>query len=103
MHYNNAAQTIQTPKLKEAHSEDIILASIEDQGKIKSEKVILKSIHGETKPLKIKFAKTIKPQTLFCSFHHAKSHINYIFGDECDINTKTALFKSLEVEVIEVP
>jgi len=58
--------------------------------------------YRETKPLNIKFVKTIKIQTLFCTFHHAKSHINYIFGDESDINTKTALFKSLEVEVIAV-
>lgn len=102
IHYNNAAQTIQSPKLQEKHSEDVLLASIEDQENIKSERVILKTIHGETKPLKIKFVKTIKPKTLFCSFHHAKSHINYIFGDESDVNTKTALFKSLEVELVEV-
>ncbi len=102
IHYNNAAQTKETEKLFEKHSEDTILASIEDKDKIKSEKVILKTIHGETKPLSIKFVKTIKPQTLFCSFHHAKSHMNYIFGDESDVNTKTALFKSLEVSVVEV-
>jgi len=102
IHYNNAAQTIQTPKLKEKHNEDVILASIEDKDKIKTDKVILKTNHGETKPLNVKFVKTIKTQTLFCTFHHAKSHINYIFGDESDVNTKTALFKSLEVEVIAV-
>jgi formate dehydrogenase major subunit len=62
--------------------------------------VILKTQHGETNPLKIKFSKTIKKGTLFSSFHHAKSHINYIFGDESDVNTKTALFKSVEVEVV---
>ena len=101
IHYNNAAQTIQTPKLKEKHPEDVLLASIEDKEHINSEYVILKTIHGQTNPLKIKFVKTIKPKTLFCSFHHAKSHINYIFGDECDVNTKTALFKSLEVELVE--
>ena len=102
IHYNNASQTIQTPKLKEKHSEDVILACIDDKDKIKGDKVILKTIHGQTKPLSIKFVKTIKPQTLFCTFHHAKSHINYIFGDESDVNTKTALFKSLEVEVIVI-
>ncbi len=102
IHYNNASQTIRTPKLKEKHDEDTILASIDDQDKIKGDKVILKTKYGQTKPLSIKFVKTIKPQTLFCTFHHAKSHINYIFGDESDVNTKTALFKSLEVEVIVV-
>ena len=101
IHYNNSAQTIHTQKLKEKHSEDVILASLEDKYLFKSEYVILKTQHGETNPLKVKFVKTIKTKTLFCSFHHAKSHINYIFGDESDVNTKTALFKSLEVEVIE--
>jgi len=102
IHYNNAAQTIQTPKLQMKHPEDVLLVSIEDQDIIKSEKVILKTKHGKTNPLKVKFVKTVKPKTLFCSFHHAKSHINYIFGDESDVNTKTALFKSLEVEIEEV-
>jgi len=102
IHYNNAAQTIQTEKLKEKHSEDTILACIEDRDKIKSDRVILKTIYGETQPLPIKFVKTVKPKTLFTTFHHAKSHLNSIFGDESDVNTKTALFKSLEVDIIEV-
>ena len=100
IHYNNAAQTIQSPKLLEKHSEDILLASIEDKDKFSSEKVILKTQYGETNPLTVKFVKTIKTQTLFSSFHHEKSHINYLFGDESDVNTKTALFKSVEVKVI---
>jgi len=100
IHYNNAAQTIQSPKLLEKHSEDILLASIEDKDKFSSEKVILKTQYGETNPLTVKFVKTIKTQTLFSSFHHEKSHINYLFGDESDVNTKTALFKSAEVKVI---
>ena len=101
IHYNNSAQTIHTKRLEEKHSEDTILASIEDRYLFKSDQVILKTKYGQTNPLKVKFVKTIKTKTLFCSFHHAKSHINYIFGDESDINTKTALFKSVEVEVIE--
>ncbi|MEA3383720.1 MAG: molybdopterin-dependent oxidoreductase [Campylobacterota bacterium] len=102
IHYNNAAQTNKTPKLLEKHSEDLLLVSIEDKDKITTPQVILKTIHGETAPLTVKFVKTVKPKTLFTSFHHAKSHINYIFGDESDVNTKTALFKSLEVQVIPV-
>ncbi len=102
IHYNNAAQTIHTPRLKEKHSEDTILASIEDKHLFTTKQVVLKTQYGQTNPLKIKFVKTIKTQTLFCSFHHAKSHINYIFGDESDVNTKTALFKSIEVEVLAV-
>jgi len=39
---------------------------------------------------------------MFCTFHHAASNINYIFGDECDELIKTARFKSVEVEVIPV-
>jgi len=89
-------------RLKELHSEDILLVSKEDQDKFSSEYVILKTIHGETNPLKVKFSKTIKPQTLFVSFHHAKSHINYLFGDESDINTKTAKFKSVEVTIEQI-
>jgi len=101
MHYNNAAQTIQTPRLKELHGEDILLVSKEDKEFFKGlSHVVLKSPHGQTNPLKIKISKTIKPKTMFVSFHHAKSHINYIFGDESDVNTKTALFKSVEVEVV---
>jgi formate dehydrogenase major subunit len=101
IHYNNAAQTIQTPRLKELHSEDVLLVSKEDEEFFKDKThVILKTKHGQTQPLKVKISKTIKPQTMFSSFHHAKSHINYIFGDESDVNTKTALFKSLEVEVV---
>jgi formate dehydrogenase major subunit len=102
IHYNNAAQTMQTEKLKEKHSEDTILACIDDKDTINGEKVILKTIHGQTKPLSIKFVKTIKTGTLFCTFHHAASHMNYIFGDESDVNTKTARFKSLEVEIIVI-
>ncbi|MEA2051158.1 MAG: molybdopterin-dependent oxidoreductase [Campylobacterota bacterium] len=102
IHYNNAAQTNKTAKLQEKHSEDILLVSVEDKDKIKTPQVILKTIHGQTNPLTVKFVKTVKPKTMFTSFHHAKSNINYIFGDESDVNTKTALFKSLEVEVVEV-
>ncbi len=102
IHYNNSAQTIHTKRLKEKHEEDVILACIDDKLLFSTERVILKTEHGKTNPLKVKFVKTIKTRTLFCSFHHSASHINYIFGDESDVNTKTALFKSLEVEVIPV-
>jgi formate dehydrogenase major subunit len=64
--------------------------------------VILKNQYGETAPLSVKFVKTLKTGTMFCTFHHAKSNINYIFGDECDAIIKTARFKSVEVEVVPV-
>jgi formate dehydrogenase major subunit len=99
IHYNNSAQTIQSEKLKTKHNEDILLVSIEDKELFKEDRVVLKSKYGETAPLKIKFSKTIKTKTMFISFHHSKSKINYLFGDESDVNTKTALFKSIEVEI----
>jgi formate dehydrogenase major subunit len=100
IHYNNAAQTGKSEALMQRHSQDLLLVSIEDKERIKTDKVILKTQHGETNPLTVKFVKTVKKGTMFTSFHHAKSKINYIFGDESDVNTKTALFKSLEVEVL---
>ena len=99
IHYNNLAQTNKTKRLKELHAQDILLVSNDDKDRFSSEYVILKSKDGQTNKLKIKFSKTIKSGTLFCSFHHAISNINYLFGDESDVNTKTALFKSVEVEV----
>ena len=102
IHYNNAAQTKETKKLISRHSEDTLLVSIDDKDKIKGDKVILKTQYGQTQPLSIKFVKTIKTKTLFATFHHATSNINFIFGDESDINTKTARFKSLEVSVISI-
>jgi formate dehydrogenase major subunit len=34
------------------------------------------------------------------TYHHAKSRINALFGDECDELVATALFKSLRVTAI---
>lgn len=98
IHYNNSAQTKECEHLNSRYSEDIILASLEDEHRL-SHQVVLKTIHGESAPLTVKFSKTIKKGTLFCSFHHAKSKINYLFGDEADEFVKTARFKSLKVEV----
>lgn len=102
VHYNNGAQTAQSEKLYERHSEDILQISIDDKEKFTSEQVILKNKYGQTKPLNFKFVKGLKKGTMFCTFHHAKSHINYIFGDESDDIIKTARFKSTEVEVINL-
>ena len=98
-HYNNSAQTKRSKKLLTKYDEDTILASIEDKGKI-GNRVILKSQYGQTSPLNVKFTDKIKPKTLFCTFHHAKSKINAIFGDEADELILTARFKSVKVEVI---
>jgi hypothetical protein len=53
-HYNNAAQTKQTAKLYNNHSEDTLLASVEDEGKF-GDKVILKTEYGETSLLNVKY------------------------------------------------
>ena len=97
--YNNAAQTKRCEPLNSKYDGDIVLASLEDKDRIASEKVILKTQYGQTAVLPIKFVKTIKQGTLFTTFHHAASKINYIFGDEADELIMTAKFKSIRVEV----
>jgi formate dehydrogenase major subunit len=102
VHYNNAAQTMHSETLLSKHEEDILQVSIADKERFTTSKVILKNQYGETAPLSVKFVKTLKTGTMYCTFHHAKSNINYIFGDECDELIKTARFKSVEVEVVAV-
>jgi len=98
-HYNNSAQTKRSKRLLSRYDEDVILASIEDRD-ILSDRVILKSKHGKTAKLPVKFTDKIKPKTLFVTFHHAKSKVNSLFGDEADEFVLTARFKSVEVDVI---
>jgi formate dehydrogenase major subunit len=99
-HYNNANQTKESEKLLKKHSEDVVLASIEDRDSfVDKTHIVLVSKHGRTKPLRVKLSKRIKKGTLFTTFHHAKSKINFLFGDECDELTKTARFKSIKVIV----
>jgi formate dehydrogenase major subunit len=99
-HYNNAAQTKESPKLMKKHSEDILLVSSEDLEFFANKThVVLRSQYGKSEPLKVKVTKRIKKGTLFTTFHHAKSKINFLFGDECDELTKTARFKSIKVIV----
>jgi len=99
--YNNSAQTKKSPKLQNKYDEDIVLANPEDE-EIFGEMVLLKTKYGESDALRVKYTDSIKEGTLFCSFHHAKSGINRLFGDDSDKYTKTACFKSLKVEVIPV-
>ncbi|HIP46763.1 MAG TPA: formate dehydrogenase [Campylobacterales bacterium] len=99
-HYNNAAQTKESEKLLKRHREDVVLVSVEDADFFEhKETITLRSRYGKSTPLKFKVTKNIKKGTLFVSFHHAKSHINFIFGDEADELTKTARFKSVKVRV----
>jgi formate dehydrogenase major subunit len=102
VHYNNAAQTNKSEALMGRHEDDILQVSIEDKDRITTDEVILKSPHGQTAPLKVKFVKTLKKGTLYTTFHHEKSKINYVFGDEADEKVLTARFKSVEVEVVPV-
>ena len=99
--YNNAAQTKQTQSLTDRYSEDVLLVNENDADDFKSERVILKTKHGQTTPLKVKLTDKVEPKTLFVTFHHADSKINSLFGDESDELILTAAFKSVKVEVIE--
>lgn len=100
VHYNNAAQTKESPRLNEQYSEDILLAPLEAEDIFKSDKVILKTEYGTSNPLKVTYTDKVRAKTLFCTFHHATSNINMLFGDECDELIMTARFKSLKVEVV---
>lgn len=99
--YNNAAQTRQTLSLVDRYDEDVLLVSTSDADDFRSERIILKTEYGETKPLKVRLTDKIMPKTLFVTFHYADSRINSLFGDERDELVMTAAFKSVKVEVIE--
>jgi len=99
--YNNSAQTSQSPKLNKSYNEDILLASPEDEKRF-GDRVILRSEYGESEALKVKYSEKIKSKTLFVTFHHAKSRINALFGDEADELIMTARFKSIKVDVVPV-
>ena len=97
--YNNAAQTQRSEALNSKYDKDIVLASVEDKDRIGSDHIIMRTQYGETAVLPVKFVKTIKQGTLFTTFHHAASKVNYIFGDEADELIMTAKFKSVRVEI----
>lgn len=102
-HYNNAAQTKTSEKLNKRYDEDVILVSEDDykaHACFRNEKVILKSEHGQSSALRCKASKHIKPNTLCCTFHHAGSKVNNVFGDKRDELILTAAFKSIKVEVL---
>jgi len=99
-HYNNANQTNKSLKLQDRAKNDIVLISFEDEDIVKTKQYItLVSKYGRTAPLKFKLSKNIRKGTLFVTFHHAKSKINFLFGDEADELTKTARFKSIKVKI----
>lgn len=99
VHYNNSAQTIRSEALNSRYEKDVILASKEDKERIGSDHIIMRTKYGETAIMPVKYTKNIKPGTLFTTFHHPESKVNYIFGDEADELIMTARFKSLRVEI----
>ena len=99
-HYNNAAQTKASERLAKRYDEDVLLASEEDAPRFPEGKVILRTEHGQSAPLSVKFTDKIRPGTLFVTFHHARSRINAIFGDKHDELILTAAFKSIKVDVL---
>jgi len=100
--YNNASQTSRCEKLNKRYDETILLVNENDAADFSSEKVILKTPYGQSAPLTVKLTDKVQPKTLFCTFHHANSRINTLFGDRCDELILTAAFKSIKVEVINV-
>jgi formate dehydrogenase major subunit len=100
-HYNNAAQTRRSEGLNKRYPEEILLAHPEEEGRF-GERVILRSAYGESEVLRVEYSDAIRPRTLYTTFHHARSRINALFGDESDELILTARFKSVEVEVIPV-
>jgi formate dehydrogenase major subunit len=100
-HYNNAAQTKRSSKLHTKYDEDLLLMPMEDEERY-GNKVILRSAYGESDALSVRYTDKVRSGTLFTTFHHAKSRINALFGDESDEIVMTARFKSVEVEVIPV-
>lgn len=100
--YNNASQTSRSERLNKRYGETVLLVHEDDAADFTSEKVILKTAFGQSEPLTVKLTDKVQPKTLFCTFHHAKSKINNLFGDRCDEFVLTAAFKSIKVEVINV-
>ncbi len=99
-HYNNSAQTRECADLKKRYENDIVLVSSEDADFFQRfKKIVLYSKYGKSAPLKYKVSKTVKKRTLFVTFHHPQSKINFLFGDSSDELSKTAAFKSIKVEV----
>ena len=99
--YNNAAQTNKSQKLSKKYDDDVLLVNEMHKNEIPN-MVILKSEYGKSAPLKVKFTKSVRPYTLFTTFHFAKNKINFLFGDEADHKVKTARFKAVEVKIIPV-
>jgi formate dehydrogenase major subunit len=94
--YNNAAQTGETPRLNAKAERDIVLFSpIDARSLDPTKRVRLISRYGASAPLVFRADESIAKGTIFCAFHHARSRVNYLFGDEGDGATKTPSFKAI--------
>ncbi|MDR2034628.1 MAG: molybdopterin-dependent oxidoreductase [Helicobacteraceae bacterium] len=101
--YNNAAQTSETPRLNARAERDILLLSpIDAKGLDPTKRIKLISRYGESAPLVFKADESIAKGTIFCSFHQARSRINYLFGSEGDSVTQTPRFKAIETKIEQV-
>ncbi|WP_457605416.1 molybdopterin oxidoreductase family protein [Nitratifractor sp.] len=100
-HYNNAAQTKRSARLETRYDEDLLWAHPDDEERF-GDRAILRTPHGETEALELRYSDAIRPGTLYATFHHARSGINRLFGDEADSFVLTARFKSVKVEVLPV-
>ena len=101
VHYNNSAQTKQTDRLLKAHNRDTLFVSYENREFFKNSKfATLKTEFGESGKLPIKISKKIKKGTLFTTFHHPESRINFLFGEDRDELIQTAQFKSVKIDKI---
>ena len=98
-HYNNAAQTLRSRRLESRYDEDLLWAHPDEEERF-GERVILRTPYGESEALRVRYSDAVRPRTLYTTFHHAKSRINTLFGDESDELVLTARFKSVRVEVI---
>ncbi|MDR3347103.1 MAG: molybdopterin-dependent oxidoreductase [Helicobacteraceae bacterium] len=98
--YNNGAQTSESDRLlRKAESDLLHICPNDAQILGQSSHCRLTSAYGSSSPLRVKIDEDIREGTLFCTFHHARSRINYLFGDECDPITKTPRFKAIEVRL----
>jgi formate dehydrogenase major subunit len=99
--YNNAAQTSETPRLNDKYEEDFALISPVDAARFDlAKRYFLASDYGKSAALRLKIDDGIKPRTLFCTFHHARSRVNRLFGGESDQITMTPRFKALKVKIV---
>jgi len=103
VHYNNANQTNRCETLRKFKTfrEDVLYMNPEDSERLgRPRKVVLESKYGRSSPLPVEENPHIKKGTLFATFHHSKSGINRLFGDEADEFVKTARFKAVKVKVV---